>query len=138
MSSPDTKAFCYHFWSKKVPKLDRFAPSDAPDPLISIPEKDRKLVKNTFRAYERFISISFIAQSLLQLIALILEEKGYESPMWLRTRRGAVVSVGNLIHDLHYLILFGFGSLSGFSKPDKIKKDDSKLPNKSHRLIKIS
>lgn len=138
VSSQDTKAFCYHFWSKKVPKLDRFAPSDAPDPLASIPEKDRKLVINTFRAYERFISISFIAQSLLQLIALILEEKGYVSPMWLRTRRSAVVSVGNLIHDLHYLILFGFGSLSGFPKPDKNKKDDSPLTILNHRLLKIS
>ena len=138
VSSQDTNAFGYHFWSKKLNKLDRFAPSSAPDPLASVSEKDRKSIANTFRAYERFISISFIAQSLLQLIALILEARGYVSPMWLRTRRGTVVSVGNLIHDLHYLILFGFGELSRFPKLDKNKKDDSELPNKSHRLIKIS
>ncbi len=138
VASQDTKAFYYHFWTKKMPKLDRYASSDAPDPLASVPEKDRKLIANTFRAYERFISISFIAQSLLQLFALILEKKGYESPMWLRTRRGSVVSVGNLIHDLHYLILFGFGRLSGFPKLDKNKKDDSSLTISNHRLLKIS
>ncbi len=138
MSSQDTKAFGYHFWTKKMPKLDRFASSDAPDPLSSIPVENRKLIANTLRAYERFISISFIAQSLLQLIALILEEQGYESPMWLRTKRGTVVSVGNLIHDLHYLILHGFGTLSEFPKPDKNKKDDSPITISNHRLLKIS
>lgn len=138
VSSQDTKVFSYHFWSKKLNKLDRFAPSSSPDPLASIPQKDRKSIANTFRAYERFITISFIAQSLLQLIALILEEQGYESPMWLRTRRGTVISVGNLIHDLHYLILLGFGELSGLSKLDKNKKDDSQIPDKSHRPLKIS
>lgn len=138
VSSQDTKAFGYHFWSKSMPKLDRFAPSSSPDPLLSISEKDRKNIANTFRAYERFITISFIAQSLLSLIALILEEKGYVSPMWLRTRRGTVVSVGNLIHDLHYLILYGFDNLAELPKPDKNKKDDSQISDESRRLIKIS
>ncbi len=138
VSSQDTKAFGYHFWTSSTPKLDRFASSDSADPLSSIPVKKRKRIVNTLRAYERFISISFIAQSLLQLIALILEEQGYESPMWLRTRRGPVVSAGNLIHDLHYLILYGFGSLSGFPKLDKKKKDDSTLTISNHRLLKIS
>ncbi len=138
VASQDTKAFNYHFWSKNMPKLNRFAPSDAPDPLASIPEKDRKAIANTLRAYERFIAISFIAQSLLQLIALMLEERGYESSMWLRTRRGSVISVGNLIHDLHYLILCGSGMLSGLSKHDKNEKDDSSLTIPNHRLLKIS
>lgn len=138
VSSQDTKAFNYHFWSKAQEKLDRFASSSDPDPLLAVEEKDRKAIMNTFRAYERFISISFIAQSLLQLIALILEERGYESKMWLRTKRGTVVSVGNLIHDLHYLILFGLGSLVDLPKLDKMKKDDSSLTENSHRLLNVS
>lgn len=138
VSSQDTKAFNYHFWSKAQKKLDRFALSSAPDPLASVTEKDRKLITNTFRAYERFISISFIAQSLLQLMALILEEQGYVPSMWLRTRRGTVASVGSLIHELHYLFLCGFGKLSGPPKLDKNKKDDSALTLSSHRLLKNS
>lgn len=138
VSSQDTKAFNYHFWTKAQKKLDRFASSDSPDPLESVAEKDRKLIAKTFRAYERFISISFIAQSLLQLLALILEEQGYVSSMWLRTKRGTVMSVGSLIHTLHYLFLDGFGELAVPPKLDKNKKDDSTLTQTSHRLLQIS
>ena len=55
-------AFEYHYWSKDMPKLNRFSKSNDPDPLDSIKcERARRNIANTVRAIHRFALFSCIA-----------------------------------------------------------------------------
>ncbi len=65
------QGFNYHFWSKSMPKLNRFKKKNDPDQLSSVnSEHDRKKVLLAVDACERFVMCSEIAMGLLQLIAL--------------------------------------------------------------------
>ncbi|MBQ3797755.1 MAG: hypothetical protein II842_16010 [Butyrivibrio sp.] len=63
--------FCYHFWSKEQPKLNHFAKSGSPDPLLAITDsKSRKKIVLAVRAIESYVMCSAIAMGILQLLAL--------------------------------------------------------------------
>jgi hypothetical protein len=80
-------AFGHHFWSKCMPKLDRFAKRGKPDPLEKITgKKERKQILEAFRAMERYVMLNLIAAGLLQILALKYSEKLERSSFnWLRT-----------------------------------------------------
>ncbi len=66
----DFGSFSYRFWTKSTPKLDRFSPSDAPDPLSLVKEeKQRKKILSCLKATETFILCSCMAMGLTQIIA---------------------------------------------------------------------
>ena len=62
--------FSYHFWNKKVPKLNKFKKKSEPDPLSTVSEDSRDSILGTIDAIERFVLCSEISMGLIQLIAL--------------------------------------------------------------------
>lgn len=127
IGSQSTGAFDSHFWTKRMPRLNRYAKKTDPDPLTLVKEEDRELIWKTFRAYERYAAVGFIGQALLQLYAFELASQDYVSSMWLRTRRKKVLSIENLINDIHNAFLLGFAELGEELKPHKKKKDSSAI-----------
>ena len=87
-------AFCYHFWSMSMPKLNRFSKKGEKDPLLEIKsEKKRTRILMALSAIERYVMIALIANGILQLLSLkyssIVEKSCF---CWLRTTSGKVVS----------------------------------------------
>lgn len=67
----EVRAFSYRFWSKAMPKLERFAPSGAPDRLDSVDsQRDRALVLAGAEAVARFVAAACVATGILQMLAL--------------------------------------------------------------------
>ena len=64
-------AFGYRFWSKSMPKRNRYLKKGAPHPLEEVKDKrDQHRIVQTLRAIEGFVMCECIAMGLLQLIAL--------------------------------------------------------------------
>ena len=63
--------FAYHFWSKAVPKLNRFSRKDEADCLEAVLDaSERKRILSNIKAIEGFVLFASIAMGMLQLIAL--------------------------------------------------------------------
>jgi hypothetical protein len=64
-------AFCYRFWSKSMPKLNRYLKKGAPHPVEQVTdEKERTQIQLTVKAIEGYVMCCCIAMGLLQLIAI--------------------------------------------------------------------
>ena len=88
------KAFSYHFWSKSMPKLNRYIKDINSSALEAITDKHIKdtLVK-TLKAIEGYVFMAIIAMCLLQIISLnFSKELNSSSFRWLRTRTNEIVS----------------------------------------------
>lgn len=66
-----TGAFCYHFWTKALEKLNHFKKKDAPDALQKVTDcnAQRKIIEKV-QSIEVFVQISCIAFGILQLLAV--------------------------------------------------------------------
>lgn len=87
--------FGYRFWSKAMPRLDRFARSGDPDRLGSVTgEAGRAAVLGAVSAIDRFVAASCVALGLLQVLAL-MEPAGGEVAFasFSRTPKARSVSV---------------------------------------------
>ena len=63
--------FCYHFWTKAMPKFSRYKKKGAPDALSTVmDEKFRKRILMTVEATERFVFFSCVTMGIVQLMAL--------------------------------------------------------------------
>lgn len=87
-------AFGYRFWSKSMPKLNRFLKKEEAHPLEAVQdEQERCRIEQTIRAIEGFVMCQCIAMGLLQLISLRFSGR---TPglffRYLRTPSHAVVS----------------------------------------------
>ncbi|WP_144406999.1 hypothetical protein [Paenibacillus sp. IHBB 10380] len=61
--------FSYHFWSKSMPKLNRYLKKDASQPIEQVnDELDKENIRLTVKAIEGYVMCSCIAMGLLQLI----------------------------------------------------------------------
>ena len=66
--------FSYHFWTKRLPKLNHFMKKTDPDPLDAVVDTDdRNLVLSKIKAIESFVLLSSIAMGLTQIISLTPE-----------------------------------------------------------------
>ena len=64
-------AFCYHFWSKHMPKLNYYRKKEEPSPLECVEgEKSRKKILAAVRAIEMHMALSCIAMGILQSISI--------------------------------------------------------------------
>ncbi len=64
-------AFCYHFWSKHMPKLSHYQKKGDPTPLERVEdEKSRKKVLEAVRATEMHMALSCIAMGVLQSLSI--------------------------------------------------------------------
>lgn len=63
--------FCYHFWSKSMPKLNRYLKKGAQNPLEQVTEAyAREKILATVRAIECHMMLSVIAMGILQMLSL--------------------------------------------------------------------
>jgi len=64
-------AFCYRFWTKSMPKLNRYLKKRAPHPIEQVTDKkERTQIQLTVKAIEGYVICCCIAMGLLQLIAI--------------------------------------------------------------------
>lgn len=63
-------AFGYRFWSKSMPKLNRYLKKGEAHPLEQVKDEEAKRIHLTLQAIEGFVMCQCIAMGLLQLIAL--------------------------------------------------------------------
>ena len=80
--------FSYHFWSKAMPKLNKYLKKDAPPPLEAVSdEKTKNAILSTFKAIEGYVQFACIAIGLLQILAIqfsgVLSSSCFR---WLRTK----------------------------------------------------
>jgi hypothetical protein len=64
--------FSYHFWSKVMPKLQRFKSNDINQTALENVSDpcQRRLIKSTVKAIEGFVQLNIVALGLLQVIGL--------------------------------------------------------------------
>ena len=86
--------FAYRFWSRSMPKLNRYYKKDAPCPLSSVmDEKDRLRIQRTVRAIEMYALCSCIAMGLLQLLSLELSAaEDFKEVRYLRSKSNTYAS----------------------------------------------
>lgn len=132
VQSQTTGAYDSHFWTKALPKLDRYRRKNAKDPLESVDsDAEKRRILKTFRAYERYTFMSLVAHGITHILALDLADRNYQSPLYMRTKPKAVCSEENIIKDLGSLFLRGIASTVMKPIPDKNKKASLGLPNKT-------
>ncbi len=79
-------AFCYHFWTRHMPKLSHYQKKDEPSPLEQVKtESSRKKALEIVRAIEMHMALSCVAMGILQILSLRF--MGKVSPEWLRYQR---------------------------------------------------
>jgi hypothetical protein len=80
--------FSYHFWSKAMPKLNKFIKNAENQAILEniIDPRARKLIGNTVKAIEGYAQIGIIALGLLQLTSLMFgNEINSSSNRFMRT-----------------------------------------------------
>lgn len=94
--------FCYRFWSKAVPKLNRYRRKADADPLEQVrDERERTRILKTLKAMEGYILFSSIAMGIIQMLCLKYEGKIRVSDFrYLRTPSRQVMSEASMMEYL--------------------------------------
>ncbi len=104
-------AFCYHFWSKHMPKLSYYLKKGAPTPLEQVEDGHaRKKVLEAVRAIEMHMALSCIAMGILQSVTICFIGKVSSSQLrYQRTPSRGRVSEAAIMHYLrkHFFCLLG-------------------------------
>ncbi len=104
-------AFCYHFWSKYMPKISYYQKKGEPAPMELVAgEKPRKKVLEAVRAIEMHMVLSCIAIGILQSLSISLIGKVNSSQIrYQRTPSRGRVSEATLMHYFrkHFFRLLG-------------------------------
>jgi len=117
--------FCYHFWCKNMPRLNKKTDVD----LSQINDrKIQKKIAQKLEAIERFVSLGCIALGLLQILAekypcRIWKKYGG----WLRTIRGGRPSVEvvlSVIRDEYFFNFDAFGKTELYRIIDENKRNE--------------
>ena len=108
-----TGAFCYHFWSKHMPKLSYYQKKGESAPLERVEgEKPRRKVLEAVRAIEMHMALSCIAMGILQSLSIRYIGKISSSQVrYQRTPSKGRVSEAALMHYFrkHFFRLLGQG-----------------------------
>lgn len=110
-----TGAFCCHFWSKHMPRLDYYRKKTEPSPLEQV-ESDRARIKivQTVQAIEMHMALSCIAMGTVQCLTLRTEGKlRTEQIRYQRTPSKGKVSEGAMMHYLRKHIFRFMGQNPG-------------------------
>ena len=103
-------AFCYHFWSKHMPKLSYYQKKDTPAPLDLVEEKSRGKVLSAIQAIEMHMALSCIAMGILQSISICFMGKISSAQIrYQRTPSKGRISEAAVMHYLrkHFFRLLG-------------------------------
>ena len=103
-----TAAFAYRFWSKSMPKLNRFKKKTDPDPIEQVTdEKAQKRIVLAVKAIEGFAFCAAVATGLLQMISFQFSgSDDLVNLRYLRTYRNSVVSEATVADFLRKNISF--------------------------------
>ena len=100
---------CYHFWTKAVPKLNRYRKKGSPDPLLQVTDtKEKERIIKALKATEGYVLFASIAMGITQM--LCLNYKGMirvSSYRYLRTESRQVMSEASMMKYLQ-IHLFRF------------------------------
>ena len=126
--------FSYHFWSKSMPKLNRFAKSGT-DTLEGVVDKDdKRRILGAFKAISGFVMFACIAIGLVQMCSLTFADNINSSSLrWIRTRSNQVPSEATTVDFMRKSIftMFRFApdlSITQFiTNAQTIKCDDYQL-----------
>lgn len=101
--------FCYHFWSKAVPKLDRYRRKASADPPEQVKdEQEHRRILKILKAIEGHLLFSSIAMGIIQMLCLKYEGRIRVSDYrYLRTPSSQVMSEASMMEYLR-LNLFRF------------------------------
>ncbi len=95
-------AFCYHFWSKHMPRLSYYQKTGTPGPLECVEnEKSHKKVLEAVRAIEMHMVLSCIAMGILQSLSLCFA--GGLHPLQIRYQRTPARGRVSETAVMHYL-----------------------------------
>lgn len=104
-------AFCYHFWSKHMPKLNYYQKKGEPTPLECVEdEKSREKVLEAVRAIEMHMALSCIAMGILQSLSIrFIGNVSSSQIRYQRTPSMGRVSEATLMHYFrkHFFRLLG-------------------------------
>ena len=102
-------AFCYHFWSKHMPKLNHYQKKGEASPLEQVEdEKAQGNILKAVRATEMHMALSCIAMGILQSLSIQFEETLKTGKLrYQRTPARGRISEAALMHYLRkYFFLF--------------------------------
>lgn len=110
-------AFCYHFWTKAVPKLDRYRRKGSDDLLTQVTDShSRKRIIDTLRAMEGYLMFSSIAMGIIQMLCLRYDGKIRVSDFrYLRTPSKQVMSEASMMAYLRCNLFRFMAQRSGFT-----------------------
>lgn len=104
-------AFCYHFWSKYMPKLNYYRKKEEPSVLEQVKEeKCRKKILEALRAIEMHMVLSCIAMGVLQSLSINLTGRVNSNQLrYQRTPSRERVSEGAIMYYFrkHFFRLLG-------------------------------
>lgn len=122
-------AFSYRFWSKSMPKLNRYLKKGEAHPLQQVTdEKDRQRIKLTFEAIEGYVMCSCIAMGLVQMIALHFSSRVPSLFFrYLRTPSKTIVSEATVVAYLR-LSIFRLFAQNPHNPITKIIRSKQKMP----------
>ena len=88
----------YHFWTKAVPRLDRYRRKNSPDPLSKVKDtRERKRIIRALKATEGYVLFASIAMGIIQMLCLNYESKiSVSSFRYLRTASDQVMSESSM------------------------------------------
>lgn len=101
-----TGAFCYHFWSKHMPKLNYYRKQDEAEPLEKVTDENtRKKILETVKAIEMHIALSCIAMGIVQILSVRLTGTVDSREIrYLRTPSGGKLSEATIMYYLRHHI----------------------------------
>jgi hypothetical protein len=104
-------AFFSHFWSKSMPKLNRYAKKGSPDPLESVEDKsEQSNIVKALKAIEGHTLFGCIAIGLLQMLCLeFSQDIAPEKFRWLRTKSNDIPSEATFAEFLRKSLYCMFG-----------------------------
>jgi len=104
--------FAYHFWSKAMPKLNRYKSNDDNQAIVEkvTDPHQQALITSTVNAIEGFVQFSCIALGLLQLIGLMFSDEINSKFRFMRTTSNSIPSEATIADFLrkNFYMLFRF------------------------------
>jgi hypothetical protein len=116
-------SYSYRFWTKSMPKLNRFRKAADGDPVDSIdcPIARQKII-DAYRATEVYTFIGQVAQGMLQLLSLKASKLNFKTTKWLRSQSSSTNSEQTMAYDIKEIIKVGFYTNKNIGNPLKILK----------------
>jgi hypothetical protein len=124
--------FCYRFWSKSMPKLNRFAKKGDKNPLEDVVDRSKQLIIASLKAIEGYVMFSCIAIGLLQIMSIKFSTSTDNIMIrFLRTKTNIIVSEATVAYSLRkniFQFIYKYRNLA-ISKIIESKFSDESLGN---------